>query len=328
MTRLPSGKRRQLLGLAVLAAAILGLALVPLFASSYYISVLGEALAFATFALALDLLWGVSGVLSFGHAAFFGIGAYSFGLLTQHFGDSSAPYLALLAALVVPGLLGVALGFFTFFSGVTGPYFAIITLTVALILSQIATSFPHLTGGLNGLSIPGLILPTPAGDLNLSDVISLYYVGLVVAVITLVLGLLLVRAPFGQALLAAADSELRAASLGYNTALLKTAVLAFSGAMAGIAGALYAPMASFVNPEVVGLTLSTNVIIWVALGGRGVLVGGMLGALVIAFLSIYLSGTLGHVWVLTLGILLLVVVLFRPSGLLGTRAIRRLVGSA
>ena len=98
--------------------------------------------------------------------------------------------------------------------------------------------------------------------------------------------------------------------------------------MAGIAGALYAPMASFVNPEVVGLTLSTNVIIWVALGGRGVLVGGMLGALTIAFLSSYLSGTLGHVWVLTLGILLLLVVLFKPSGLLGTRAIRRLVGSA
>ena len=327
MIRTLSVRRRQWLGLGVLAAAILGIALAPIFASSYYISVLGEALAFAVFALALDLLWGVSGVLSFGHAAFFGIGAYSFGLLTQHLG-TGAPYLALIAALVVPAVLGIALGFFTFFSGVTGPYFAIITLTVALILSQIATSFPHLTGGLNGLSIPGLVLPTPAGELNLSDVVALYYVGLAVAVIALVVGFVLVRAPFGQALLAAADSEMRAASLGYNTALLKTTVLALSGAMAGIAGALYAPMASFVNPEVVGLTLSTNVIIWVALVGRGVLVGGMLGALTIAFLSSYLSGTFGHVWVLTLGILLLLVVLFKPSGLLGTRAIRRLVGSA
>ncbi|TMD22791.1 MAG: branched-chain amino acid ABC transporter permease [Chloroflexi bacterium] len=292
MIRTLSVRRHQWLGLTVLAVAILGIALAPIFASSYYISVLGEALAFAVFALALDLLWGVSGVLSFGHAAFFGIGAYSFGLLTQHLGSGSAPYVALIAALVVPAVLGIALGFFTFFSGVTGPYFAIITLTVALILSQI------------------------------------YYVGLAVAVIALVVGFVLVRGPFGQALLAAADSDPRAASLGYNTALLKTAVLAFSGAMAGIAGALYAPMASFVNPEVVGLTLSTNVIIWVALGGRGVLVGGMLGALTIAFLSSYLSGTLGHVWVLTLGILLLLVVLFKPSGLLGTRAIRRLVGSA
>jgi len=328
LIRTLSVRRHQWLGLTVLAVAILGIALAPIFASSYYISVLGEALAFAVFALALDLLWGVSGVLSFGHAAFFGIGAYSFGLLTQHLGSGSAPYVALIAALVVPAVLGIALGFFTFFSGVTGPYFAIITLTVALILSQIATSFPHLTGGLSGLSIPGLVLPTPAGELNLSDVVAIYYVGLAVAVIALVVGFVLVRAPFGQALLAAADSDPRAASLGYNTALLKTAVLAFSGAMAGIAGALYAPMASFVNPEVVGLTLSTNVIIWVALGGRGVLVGGMLGALTIAFLSSYLSGTLGHVWVLTLGILLLLVVLFKPSGLLGTRAIRRLVGSA
>jgi ABC-type branched-subunit amino acid transport system permease subunit len=138
----------------------------------------------------------------------------------------------------------------------------------------------------------------------------------------------LVRTPFGQALVAAGESETRATSLGYNTALLRTVMLAISGAIAGVAGALYAPMASFINPDVVGLTLSTNVIIWVALGGRGVLVGGVVGALVIAFLSSYLSGSVGHVWLLALGVLLLLVVLFRPSGLLGTRAIRRIVGSA
>jgi urea transport system permease protein len=323
-----AGRHPARRGLALLGAGILALALVPEFASSYYTSVLGEALAFSMFAISLDLMWGISGVLSFGHAAFFGIGAYAFGLLTQDLSGGTATYVAVLAALVVPALFGAGLGYFTFFSGVTGPYFAIITLTVALILGQAATSFPQFTGGLNGLYITGLVFQIPGGEIYLSDVVTLYYVALVLTLLTLFGAIRLVRTPFGQALVAAGESEMRAASLGYNTALLKTAMLAISGAIAGVAGALYAPMASFVNPDVVGLTLSTSVIVWVALGGRGVLVGGVAGALVIAFLSSYLSGSVGHVWLLALGVLLLLVVLFRPSGLLGTRAIRRIVGSA
>jgi urea transport system permease protein len=323
-----AGPHPARLGLAILVTGILVLALVPTFATSYYTSVLGQALAFAMFAISLDLMWGISGVLSFGHAAFFGIGAYAFGLLTQDLSGGTSTYVAVIAAMVVPALLGAGLGYFTFFSGVTGPYFAIITLTVTLILFQAATSFPKFTGGLNGVYITGLVFQIPGGEINLSDVVSLYYVALVLTALTLFGAIGLVRSPFGQALVAASDSEMRASSLGYNTALLKTAMLAVSGAVAGVAGALYAPMASFINPDVVGLTLSTNVILWVALGGRGVLVGGAVGAIVIAFLSSYLSGSVGHVWLLALGVLLLVVVLFRPSGLLGTRAIRRIVGSA
>jgi ABC-type branched-subunit amino acid transport system permease subunit len=328
MIKMLAGRHRARVGLGALGVGILVLALVPAFATSYYTSVLGQALAFAMFAISLDLIWGISGVLSFGHAAFFGIGAYAFGLLTQDLSGGTATYIAVLAALVIPALFGAGLGYFTFFSGVTGPYFAIITLTVVLILGQAATSFPHFTGGLNGVYIPGLVFQTPGGEINLSDVVTLYYVALFLTVLTLFGAIWLVRTPFGQALVAAGESEMRAASLGYNTALLKTAMLAISGAIAGLAGALYAPMASFINPDVVGLTLSTNVIIWVALGGRGVLIGGVVGALVIAFLSSYLSGSVGHVWLLALGVLLLLVVLFRPSGLLGSRAIRRIVGSA
>ena len=328
MIRTLAGRHAGVVGLALLGAGVLVMALVPMFASSYYTSVLGEALAFSMFAISLDLMWGISGVLSFGHAAFFGIGAYAFGLITQDLAGGSATYVAVVAAVVGPALFGAALGYFTFFSGVSGPYFAIITLTVALILGQAATSFPHLTGGLNGLYTTGLVFTIPGGEINLSDVVTLYYIALTLTVLTLLGAIALVRTPFGQALVAAGASETRAGSLGYNTALLKTAMLAISGAIAGLAGALYAPMASFVNPEVVGLTLSTNVIIWVGLGGRGVLVGGVVGALIIAFLSSYLSGSVGHVWLLALGVLLLLVVLFRPSGLLGTRAIRRIVGSA
>jgi branched-chain amino acid transport system permease protein len=323
-----AGRHPARLGLALLGFGILLLALVPVFASSYYTSVLGEGLAFSMFAISLDLMWGISGVLSFGHAVFFGIGAYTFGLITQDLSGGAVTYVAVLAAFAVPALFGAGLGYFTFFSGVSGPYFAIITLTVALILGQAATSFPHFTGGLNGVYITGLVFQIPGGQIDLSDGVTLYYVALVLTVLILFGAIQLVRTPFGQGLVAAGESETRATSLGYNTAALKTALLAISGAIAGLAGALYAPMASFINPDVVGLTLSTNVIIWVALGGRGVLVGGVLGALIIAFLSSYLSGSVGHAWLLALGVLLLLVVVFRPSGLLGSRAIRRIVGSA
>ncbi len=160
-----AGRHPARLGLGLLGVGILVLALVPTFASSYYTSVLGEALAFSIFAISLDLMWGISGVLSFGHAAFFGIGAYAFGLLTQDLSGGSATYIAVIAALVIPGLFGAGLGYFTFFSGVSGPYFAIITLTVALILGQAATSFPHFTGGLNGLYTTGLVFQVPGGEI-------------------------------------------------------------------------------------------------------------------------------------------------------------------
>ena len=194
--------------------------------------------------------------------------------------------------------------------------------------SEPSAAYHDITIGGNGLYTAGLVFEVPGAQIDLSDVVTLYYVALVLTVLILFGAIGLVRTPFGQGLVAAGESETRAASLGYNTALLKTSMLAVSGAIAGLAGALYAPMAGFINPEVVGLTLSTNVIIWVALGGRGVLVGGVIGALIVAFLSSYLSGNVGHLWLLALGVLLLLVVLFRPSGLLGSRAIRRIVGSA
>lgn len=311
-----------------LGIAFLALAVVPYLLDPFRLSIMEKALSFAIFALSLDLIWGVAGILSFGHAAFFGLGAYSLGLITQGVAFPGISYVGLASAVILPALLAFGLGYFTFFGRVSGPYFALITLAASLILSQVATTWISVTGGDNGLyPVPHLTLEVPlTRGVTLDTDLKIYYSILALLVAVLFLARFLVRSSFGQALLAMQSNEMRAECLGYNTAALKLAVFTISGAMAGLAGAMYAPIVGFVNPGLLGLLMSTQVIVWVALGGRSTLIGGIVGALVIAFLSDYLSGTFVQVWQLLLGGSLLLVVLFRPDGLLGSRPIRKLMG--
>jgi urea transport system permease protein len=224
--------------------------------------------------------------------------------------------------------VAMAIGYFTFYGGVSGAYFAIITLAVSLILSQLAQTWVGLTGGHNGLyPVPYLTLGIPGiVEFTFDTDIRIYYLTLVILVLVFLLSRAVVRSGFGQALVAAENDESRVRFLGYDTRALKLLVFTLAGAIAGLAGGLYAPMVGFVNPAVLGLLLSTQVIIWVALGGRGTLVGPIVGALAIAFLEDYLSGTFVNVWLLILGVLVLLVALFRPQGLLGGRTVGRLTG--
>jgi urea ABC transporter permease protein UrtC len=278
--------------------------------------------------VSLDLIWGVAGILSFGHAAFFGIGAYAVGLITRDLPGAGAAYLGLFTAVVLAALVAMAIGYFTFYGGVSGAYFAIITLAVSLILSQLAQTWVGLTGGHNGLyPVPYLALGIPGiAELTFDTDIRIYYLTLVILVLVFLLSRAVVRSGFGQALVAAENDESRVRFLGYDTRALKLLLFTVAGAIAGLAGGLYAPMVGFVNPAVLGLVLSTQVIIWVSLGGRGTLVGPIVGALAVAFLEDYLSGTFVNVWLLVLGILVLLVALFRPQGLLGGQTVRRLTG--
>jgi urea ABC transporter permease protein UrtC len=305
------------------------LAVLPFGLDEYQLSLLGQALAFALFALALDLVWGVAGVLSFGHAAFFGLGAYGFGLLMRDISFAGESYVGLLVAMAAPALLAFVLGYFTFSGRVAISYFAIITLAASLMLEQVAISWTGLTGGTNGLypvefitlGIPGL------AEFTFNSVTEMYFLALGALVICFAAVVALVRSGLGQALVASEANEQRAELLGYRTRRLKVVALAVSGGLAGLAGALYAPMVGFVNPNLLGVLLSTQALIWVALGGRGTLFGGILGAVLIVFVSDYLSGTFAQVWLLLLGALLLLVVLFRPQGLLGGGAVRRMIGT-
>jgi branched-chain amino acid transport system permease protein len=313
----------------VLGVLALALAIIPWVLDPFRLSIFAKAISFAMFALSLDLLWGISGVLSFGHAAFFGVGAYALPLITRDFDFPGASYVGLLAAVVTPALLALGVGYFTFYGRVSGAYFAIVTLAVSLILGQLATTWVGLTGGHNGLfPVPPLQLGLPRiAEITFDTPTKIYFLQLALLVVVVVGSIALVRSKFGQALVAMEENEERARFFGYDTAALKLIVFTISGGIAGLAGGTFASIEGFVNPAIFSILLSTQVIIWVILGGRGTLLGPVVGAMVVAFLADYLSGTFLQTWLLILGTLLLATVLFRPEGLLGSPRIRRLIGT-
>lgn len=311
---------------AAVSGAVLVGAAVPWLVSPFEVSLAAKAFTFAVLALGLDLIWGLGGILSFGQAAFFGVGAYAFGILTRDVPD--AGMVGLIGAVGIPALLALALGYFTFYGRVSGAYFAIITLAVSLILTQIAQSWVEFTGGHNGLyPVPFLTVRVPGlGWLGFDSDAEMYHLAFGVLLVVFLLLRRVARSGFGEALAALSEDELRLQFLGYDTRRLRLMAFTLSGALGGLAGGLYASQVGFVNPTVLGLTLSTQVIVWVALGGRGTLLGPIVGALVVSFVEDYLSDVLVNAWVLALGVLVLLVTLFRPAGLLGSSRIRRFVG--
>ncbi|MCI0636295.1 MAG: branched-chain amino acid ABC transporter permease [Actinobacteria bacterium] len=313
----------------VLGIVLLVLAAMPWLIDPFRLSLLAKTISFAMFALSLDLLWGIAGVFSFGHAAFFGVGAYALALITRDLSFPGNGWIGLIAAMLLPALLALGIGYFTFYGQVAGAYFAIVTLAVSLVLTQLATTWVGLTGGHNGLfPVPPLTLGIPGvAEFSFDTPTRIYFLQLALLAIALVVSIAVVRSRFGQALVAMEGNESRARFFGYDTSALKLIVFTISGAIAGLAGGTFATIEGFVNPAILGIALSTQVIIWVILGGRGTLVGPVVGATVVAFLEDYLSGTFLRVWLLVLGALLLLAVLFRPEGLLGTRRIRRLIGT-
>jgi urea transport system permease protein len=312
-----------------MAVTFLVLAALPWLLDPFRLSIVAKAISFAMFAMSLDLLWGVAGVFSFGHAAFFGVGAYALGIITSDFSFPGVSYVGLAASVVFPALLAVFIGYFMFYGRVSGAYFAIVTLAVSLILTQLATTWVGLTGGHNGLfPVPPLELGIPGvAELTFDTGARIYFLQLALLVMVLLVSVWLVRSKFGQALVAMAGNETRASFFGYDTAALKLAVFTASGAIAGLAGGTFSTIDGFVNPTVLGILLSTQVIIWVILGGRGTLVGPAVAAIAIALLEDLLSGTFLRLWLLLLGFILLGIVMFRPDGLLGGVRIRRAIGS-
>lgn len=323
-TGIAASRLRVTVGLIILILAVL-----PWLLDPFRLSILAKTMSFAMLAVSLDLLWGISGVLSFGHAAFFGVGAYALALITKDLSFPGVSYVGLLASMLVPALLALGIGYFTFYGRVSGAYFAIVTLAVSLVLSQVANTWVGLTGGHNGLfPVPKLELGIPGiAEVTFDTGTEVYLLQLVFLLSVLSASVVIVRSSVGQALVAMEGNEDRSRFFGYDTAALKLIAFTISGAIAGLAGGTFASIEGFVNPTTLGLLLSTQVIIWVVVGGRGTLIGPAVGAIAVAFLEDFLSGVFLQVWLLLLGAILLLVVLFRPEGLLGGRSVRQLVGS-
>lgn len=310
------------------------LAVFPLMAEEFRVEMMGRYICYAIFALSLDLLWGYTGLLSLGHAVLFGMGGYLIGLsyqiqngvvpaFMQREGITEIPWfylplqdpiVAAILGVIVPALFAALIGYFVFSSKIKGVFFTIITLALAQIFKDFIINVQKYTNGFNGLqSIKRFAI-------NGSDPLSktaYYYVILAVGVLVFLFCLWLTKSRVGKVCTSVRENEARLGFLGYNAGAFKILIYTISGAIAGLAGVLYAPATSTITTEDIGVAASTMVVIWVAVGGRGNLTGAVFGALLINWAQSLLSEHFSSVWQLIIGVFLLVVIYFIPNGIIG-----------
>ena len=315
----------------------------PLRVSDFTLNLFGKFLTYAILALGLDLIWGYAGVLSLGHGVFFGLGAYVMGMhLMLEIGAKGvyqnvlpdfmvwnrvtelplfwkpfySAWFTLLAVVLVPGLFAAIFGFLTFRSRIRGVYFSIITQALALCAWLTFNRNAMNLGGTNGLSgfktMFGFTLNSPGTQRGLYVVTALFLCG------AYLLCRWIVRSPAGKVLVAIRDSETRVLFCGYSPAAFKMFVFTVSAVLAGLAGALYVGQVGIITPARIGVLPSIEMIIWVAVGGRGTLIGPVVGAFGVNWLQSLLTTHYPDLWILVLGGMFVTVVLFFPDGVVGT----------
>ena len=323
--------RVALSGLAGLAAthssrrrveAILLLALIafPLVSGdTFLIDRLGRYFLLAAFAISVDLIWGYGGLFTFGHAAFFGGGGYIVGMLTTH----DAAFLpvplwaALIGAVLAAALFALALSYFVF-SGrgaLRGVEFAVVTLAVAVVAERLTNAGGSVTGGQNGilmsssLGVPGVI--------SLQQGYGFYALAGLLLLATYVGVQRFLNSRSGLILRGIRENEDRIDLLGYDVPAIKRRAFVLSAAIAALAGAVFYVHEGIVSPSAVGVSASTLVLLWVVLGGRGTLIGPIVGAILLPHLTATLSGSLLDTWLVVVGVILVAVILVLPSGIFG-----------
>jgi ABC-type branched-subunit amino acid transport system permease subunit len=323
----------NIVGLAIVAAVgVAFLILTPRLAELDTVLELTVYIIMAILALSLALVWGYGGILCFGQSAFFGLGAYTYAIAMFNIGESTVP---VLMAILVPAAFAALLGYFIFYGRISDVYLGVITLTVTLILfnSVNSTAGPEFhigsakLGGFNGIpGIPPLNMP---GDVGTPiDLEGMFYLS-TAALLATYFGLrLLLASRFGRIIVGIRENERRAELLGYDPRAYKLATFTIGAALAGFAGCLFANWGAFVSPTIFGLSQSAQIIIWVIVGGRGTLIGPIIGCVAIQWLSALLgenqpSG--GGSWTvllsnapLVLGAILIGFVLLVPKGLIPT----------
>jgi branched-chain amino acid transport system permease protein len=312
----PAAGRRPGLRRAVAVAVLLVLAAAPLFLAPFATTTLTRVVVFGLFAVSLDLLVGVTGLPSLGHAGYLGAGAYAAGWTSINV-TAGAPVPLLVGAAV--GALAAALtGWITVRTG--GVFFLMLTLAIGEVLQQLANTWEGATGGANGLSgVPSVRL----GGAPLVNVGFLYWYVLGVAVLGFALVWLVARSPYGAALRGIRDNEPRMRALGYPTALYKYAVFVLAGGVAGIAGSLLVAQQRLVTPADLGFLTSSLALLAVVIGGAGSLWGACLGAAVVVLVRESLGPSLGGHGPLVLGVVFVLVVYLLPRGAAGLRLRRR-----
>ncbi|MFJ7353170.1 urea ABC transporter permease subunit UrtC [Phyllobacterium sp. NPDC097923] len=345
------GDRRSLIAIIILVAVaclvpVLNLLVPdtsPLHIPTYLVSLLGKYLTYALLAVALDLVWGFCGILSLGHGAFFALGGYAMGMYLMRqigprgvYADPVLPdfmvflnwkelpwfwygfdnfWFAALMVVLVPGLLAFGFGWLAFRSRVTGVYLSIITqaLTYALLLAFFRNDMGF--GGNNGLTDFKDILGfnVQAGTTRS----ALFAATALFLALAVLVSSFIIRSKLGKVLVGVRDAESRMRFLGYRVDRYKLFVWTVSAMMAGIAGALYVPQVGIINPSEFEPANSIEAVIWVAVGGRGTIIGPIIGAILVNFGKTYFTAAFPEIWLFALGALFILVTLFLPKGILG-----------
>jgi len=308
-----AGMVHALVGIAALAA---GLTVLPPLIGAFHLILATQIVAYALVAVSLQMLWGRAGQLSFGQAAFFGIGAYAYAYVSSR--GSTGGWLAISVAILIPAVIAMLLGYFLFFGGVRGAYFSIVTLAFALITHQVAISWQSVTGGDSGLTgVNGLVLPLGVVTLDFNSGDGAYWMATIFLLLALVIAAAVRFSSFGLVLEAIREDENRAKFLGYNTSLYLMGVLTLSAALAGLAGGAFAAVSLIASPDLVGTLLSVEILTWVAIGGRNYVAGALIGTAFMRILYDQTSTVLQTSWPLVVGLVFIAVVLFFPIGIAG-----------
>ncbi|KWT04119.1 MULTISPECIES: urea ABC transporter permease subunit UrtC [Pseudomonas syringae group] len=305
--------------------------------SAYTLTLVGKILCYAIVALALDLVWGYAGLLSLGHGLFFALGGYAMGmyLMRQAAGDGLPAFMTLLSwtelpwywagtdnflwamclVVLAPGLLALVFGFFAFRSRIKGVYFSIMTqaLTFAgmLLFFRNETGFGGNNGFTNFRSILGFSISSQGTRA------TLFLATVVLLVASLYIGWKLAQSKFGRVLTALRDAENRLMFCGYDPRGFKLFVWVLSAVLCGLAGALYVPQVGIINPSEMSPTNSIEAAVWVALGGRGTLIGPLLGAGLVNGMKSWFTVAFPEYWLFFLGALFIIVTLYLPKGVIG-----------
>ena len=314
----------------------------PLHVSGYIVNLLGKIMCFMMVALAMDLIWGFTGILSLGHGVFFALGGYGMGMylmrmigregqyqsllpdfmvfldwkeypwywsFTEHF------WYAMLLVVLVPGILAFVFGYFAFRSRIKGVYFSIIT--QALTFAFMLLFFRNNTGfgGNNGFTdfkwILGFRITDP------STKAALFVITGITLILALIVCRYIVKSKLGRVLTAIRDAESRVMFSGYDPLPYKLFVWTFSAVLCGIAGALYVPQVGIINPSEMSPANSIEIAIWTAVGGRGTLIGALIGAAIVNLAKSWFTVAMPEYWLYVLGFLFIAVTLFMPQGVVG-----------
>ncbi len=332
-------RRYRLIEIAVILTAIIILAaILPSVIPAFRLRLIGRFLSLAIVALGIDLIWGYTGLLSLGHGIFFALGGYALAMYLKLqlpeaqipsfftlYGVQELPWIwqpfysfpfTVLALFIIPGIVAGLIGYLVFRNRIKGVYFSILTQAALLVFYNFFNGQQELINGTNGLKtdteqIFGVLVSSPGVQR------SFYIITVIALLLVYLLCRWLTSGRFGRLLKAIRDDETRVRFSGYDPTGYKVLVFAISGAIAGIAGALYTVQTGIITPSIMQVAFSIEMVIWVAVGGRGTLIGAIIGTLLVRLAQTFLSESFPEIWLFFQGALFLIVVTVLPDGIVG-----------